>query len=49
MANRKGSSLALHDILRMFNYNQPVALIIVTLITTRIIDCLSTPIKGRLN
>lgn len=44
-----GIGLALHDTLRMFNYDQSAALIIVILVTILIIDYLSTWIRGRLN
>lgn len=44
-----GIGLALHDTLRMFNYNQSAALIIVILITILLIDYLSTWLRGKLN
>lgn len=44
-----GIGLALHDTLRMFNYDQSAALIIVILITILIIDYLSTWLRGKLN
>lgn len=44
-----GIGLALHDTLRMFNYDQSAALIIVILITILVIDYLSTWIRGKLN
>ncbi len=44
-----GIGLSLHDTLRMFNYNQSAALIIVILVTILIIDYLSTWLRGRLN
>jgi phosphonate transport system permease protein len=44
-----GIGLALHDTLRMFNYDQSAALIIVILITILSIDYLSTWLRGKLN
>lgn len=44
-----GIGLALHDTLRMFNYDQSAALIIVILVTILIIDYLSTWLRGKLN
>jgi len=44
-----GIGLALHDTLRMFNYNESAALIIVILVTILIIDYLSTWLRGKLN
>jgi len=44
-----GIGLALHDTLRMFNYNESAALIIVILITILLIDYLSTWLRGKLN
>ena len=44
-----GIGLALHDTLRMFNYDQSAALIIVILATILVIDYLSTWLRGKLN
>ena len=44
-----GIGLALHDTLRMFNYDQSAALIIVILISILIVDYLSTWLRGKLN
>ena len=44
-----GIGLALHDTLRMFNYNESAALIIVILVTILIIDYMSTWLRGKLN
>jgi len=44
-----GIGLALHDTLRMFNYDQSAALIIVILVAILIIDYLSTWLRGKLN
>ncbi len=44
-----GIGLALHDTLRMFNYDQSAALIIVILVTILLIDYLSTWLRGKLN
>jgi len=44
-----GIGLALHDTLRMFNYDQSAALIVVILATILTIDYLSTWIRGKLN
>ena len=44
-----GIGLALHDTLRMFNYDQSAALIVVILATILVIDYLSTWIRGKLN
>lgn len=44
-----GIGLALHDTLRMFNYDESAALIIVILVTILIIDYLSTWLRGKLN
>ncbi|MEW5904402.1 MAG: phosphonate ABC transporter, permease protein PhnE [Pseudomonadota bacterium] len=44
-----GIGLALHDTLRMFNYDESAALIIVILSTILIIDYLSTWLRGKLN
>jgi phosphonate transport system permease protein len=44
-----GIGLALHDTLRMFNYDQSAALILVILVTILIIDYLSTWLRGKLN
>jgi phosphonate transport system permease protein len=44
-----GIGLALHDTLRMFNYDQSAALIVVILVTILTIDYLSTWLRGKLN
>ena len=44
-----GIGLALHDTLRLFDYGQSSALIIVMLVTIVGIDALSTWLRGRLH
>lgn len=44
-----GIGLALHDTLRLFNYNESAALIAVILATILMIDYLSTWLRGKLN